>query len=286
MKYLIVGDLHGREPSISYKNFDAIIAPGDFCSDATRSYQFQTLRHFLNTGKTKPWYQFAGGKKKAQAMVEESLRDGRVILEKLNSYGVPVYVIPGNWDWKGDTDSKWAYERTNKWPGLIEGLDNIVDCHHQLVKAQGVSFIGHGWIFGPEYPQQKQDRDRLTPEQKTKKRKSYNSQYRKLKRLFEKSKGKVIFLSHNVPYNTPLDQINNPESPRDGDHFGSIIARRMIEKYNPLTCIGGHMHEHFGECYIKKTVCINAGFGAEVNTLVTIEKGKVKSISRKGKTAV
>ena len=33
MKFLIIGDLHGNKPKIHFKDFDAIIAPGDFCSD-------------------------------------------------------------------------------------------------------------------------------------------------------------------------------------------------------------------------------------------------------------
>ncbi len=33
MRFLIVGDLHGQMPKIHFKEFDAIIAPGDFCPD-------------------------------------------------------------------------------------------------------------------------------------------------------------------------------------------------------------------------------------------------------------
>ena len=46
--------------------------------------------------------------------------------------------------------------------------------------------------------------------------------------LFEKAKKPVIFLSHNVPFNTPIDQIVNKESPRNGDHFGSLIAMQLL----------------------------------------------------------
>ena len=37
-KFLIVGDLHGQIPKIREKKFDAIIAPGDFCSDELKKY--------------------------------------------------------------------------------------------------------------------------------------------------------------------------------------------------------------------------------------------------------
>lgn len=96
--------------------------------------------------------------------------------------------------------------------------------------------------------------------------------------LFEKASEPVIFLTHNVPFNTPLDLIRNEESPRNGDHFGSLITRDMIERYNPLLSIGGHIHENFGKYRLKDTLCINSGFGSDVNTLVELEDSKVKNL--------
>ena len=83
-----------------------------------------------------------------------------------------------------------------------------------------------------------------------------------------------------MPFDTPLDKITSKKSPKYGYHYGSVIARELIEKYQPLLCIGGHMHEHFGRQNIGKTVCINAGFGSKVNTLVDLdeENGKIRSI--------
>lgn len=87
-KFLVVGDLHGNKPNIYFEGFDAIIAPGDFCSDAPRKYMFQALRENLENpdSKTK-WYDIVG-KREARKMIKKSLSDGREILEKLNSFGV------------------------------------------------------------------------------------------------------------------------------------------------------------------------------------------------------
>ncbi len=52
----------------------------------------------------------------------------------------------------------------------------------------------------------------------------------------------------------------------------------MIEKFQPLVCIGGHMHEHFGKCKIKKTTVINTGFGSNVNTMMELEGNKIKKL--------
>jgi hypothetical protein len=49
MKFLVVGGLHGNKPNIYFEGFDAIIAPGDFCSDAPRKYMLQALRENLET---------------------------------------------------------------------------------------------------------------------------------------------------------------------------------------------------------------------------------------------
>ena len=99
MKFLIIGDLHGKKPKIHFKDFDAIIAPGDFCSDESKKYMFRALKERLVTPKSKTeWYDIVG-KKEAKKIIMKSLSDGRKILAKLNSYGVPVYIVPGNWDW-------------------------------------------------------------------------------------------------------------------------------------------------------------------------------------------
>src|SRR3989344_4870424 len=104
MKLLTIGDLHGNKPLIHFKDFDAIIAPGDFCSDALRKYYFEEIKEKMkNPDSDLKWYEIVG-KKKAKQMLDESWRDGRKILEFLNSFGKPVYLVPGNWDQAGYKD--------------------------------------------------------------------------------------------------------------------------------------------------------------------------------------
>ncbi|MDP4012889.1 MAG: hypothetical protein Q8R00_04770 [Candidatus Nanoarchaeia archaeon] len=52
----------------------------------------------------------------------------------------------------------------------------------------------------------------------------------------------------------------------------------MIEKHQPLVCVGGHMHEHFRKCKIGRTTAINAGFGSFVNVWMEILEDKIKKI--------
>ncbi len=281
MKFLIIGDLHGNKPEIYFKNFDAIIAPGDFCSDAPRKYMFEALTERLKNPKSKiTWYDLVG-KKEARKMVEKSIADGRTILEYLNSFNVPVYALPGNWDWTGtDREYTWSYLQRDRWKDLIKGLKNVIDLHHKRIDIGDFEVIGHGIISGPEYPQTKEDLDRYKnkPKELARIKKDYEQQVKKVNSLFDKAKKSVIFLSHNVPYNTAIDQINNPASPRNGQHFGSVIAKDTIKKYQPLVCIGGHMHEHFTSVPIGKTIAINAGFGSYVNVFLELEGKTIKKL--------
>ncbi len=284
VKFLIIGDLHGAMPIMHAKDFDAIIGPGDFCSDESKPLMFESLKKQLKNPKNKTtWYDICG-KRKAKIIIKESLKNGRKVLEYLNSLNVPIYITPGNWDWTGE-ESNWDYLKNNFYKELIKNLPNIIDLHHKKIETENLSFIGHGIISGPEYPQYKQDLNLYTKEQLKKTKNDFDKTFAKLSTLFENSKKPIIFVSHNVPFQTKLDKINNKESPRDGHHFGSVIAKGLIEKYQPLLCIGGHMHEGYGKDKIGKTICINAGFGGNVNTLVEIDtkKGKVINIEFLGK---
>lgn len=278
MKFLVIGDLHGNKPNIYFKGFDAIIAPGDFCSDAPRKYMFQALRKKLeNPDSEIKWYDIVG-KRQARKMIKKSLLDGREVLKQLNSFGVPVYVVPGNWDWTKDKDSDWDFLKQDHYRTLIRGLSNIIDIHHRIVDIGNYHIIGHGISSGPEYPQYKEDLEKLKPEELAKRKREYERNLKKVSSLFEKASKPIIFLSHNVPFNTPLDKITNKNSPRYGYHYGSLIAREMSEKYQPLVCIAGHIHEHFGKCKIGKTICINVGFGSDVNVWLELSGNKIKKL--------
>jgi len=276
MKFSIVGDLHGNKPKIYFKEFDAIIAPGDFCSsDKKRRYAFQALRKRIqNPDSRVKWYDLPG-KREARKIIKKSLKDGRKILKHLNSFNVPVYIVPGNADLIPRKEEEWVFLRQNHYNKLIEGLENIIDVHHRLVDIGEYQIIGNGISTGPEYPQYKEELDRLKAKELRKQKKEYEKVSKKVASLFERASKPVIFLSHNVPFNTPIDKITNKESPRYGYHYGSVVAREMIEKYQPLVCIGGHMHEHFKKCKIGKTVCINSGFGSFVNVLMELKGNNI-----------
>ena len=278
MKILILGDLHGSIPEIHLKDFDAIIATGDFCPyDKLREYEFKAIKEKMkNPDSKKKWYEISG-KKRARALTKEYMSKGRDVQKYLNSIGVPVYIIPGNTDFASEEDD-WKFLKQDKFKKLTKGLKNVLNVDHKLVDIGDYQIIGYGVSSGPEKPKYKEDLKRMTKDNIEKKEAKYKTESLKLSLLFKKATKPVIFLSHNVPFNTPIDKITNKESPRYGYHYGSLIAREMIEKYKPLVCIGGHMHEHFDKCKIGKTVCINAGFGPKLNILMDLEGNKINKL--------
>jgi Icc-related predicted phosphoesterase len=300
VRFLVVGDLHGRKPVIRDKNFDAIICIGDVCDDRKiKPYGKKWMDHIKKekenvNGKKKPYEEFVTnliGKKKYNSLCKQSLEGGHKILKYLNSFGKPVFFIPGNWDQsygktriKNKDKNEYNYRKasydyylngeSNK--KLLKGLKNVIDCQYKFNSFLNIDFIGYGLSSYPEDPsliERKIDK-------KVKKRLkiSYDKFLLKLGRLVRKRENPLIFLTHNVPYNTALDKITNKDSYAYGKHYGSTVARDFIIKYTPLICIGGHMHEHHGKCKLGKTTVINAGYGGKVNTYFDIENGKLKNL--------
>ncbi|MBM3232304.1 hypothetical protein FJZ21_02915 [Candidatus Pacearchaeota archaeon] len=278
-KFLIIGDLHGNKPKIYEKDFDAIISPGDFCSDNLRKYMFKALKITLDTNEEVCWYDIMS-KSKAKKEIIKSLKDGKRILEFLNSFNKPVFALPGNWDWTGNED--WKYLSKNYWKSyLIKGLKNIRNCHKNIFKFQDLTILGYGITSGPEYPVKERSKSMNKSEIKESKANYQKEYFKPMNKIFKKAKkhkNPIIFLTHNVPYKTKLDKILDKKSPRVGQHFGSYLARDLIQKHKPLVSIGGHMHEHFGKDKIGKTTIINAGFGSNVNTILEIKEGKITNL--------
>jgi len=197
VKFLIIGDLHGNIPKINYKDIDAIIAPGDFCSDNPRKYMFEAMRKNLQDSNYKSeWYDIVG-KAKAKKMLKKSLKDGRKILEFLNSLNVPVFALPGNWDWTGGKYD-WKHLKGNFWKKyLIKDLKNIKDCHKKSRIFKGIKIIGHGITGGPEYPVK--ETEKFNKKVLAKQKKNYPKLLKQMSSKFKKSKQPTILLSHNVP---------------------------------------------------------------------------------------
>jgi Icc-related predicted phosphoesterase len=281
VRFLIIGDLHGQMPKIHFKDFDAIIAPGDVCSDkGIREIYMKMYKEYVkDIDNYADWWNIVG-KKEAKKLVKYSVQKGRKILEFLDSIGKPVFIVPGNWDWTKPGKEHWKFMEKDFWHDqLLKGLKNVHDIDGKLRKFKGIQLLGYGKVNGPELLEFR-GYGGVDDKELSKNRRAYQRLLRKFNKRFNKLDNDlpIIFLSHNVPYNTKLDTIINKKSPVNGKHYGSNLARDIIMKHQPSLSIGGHMHEHFGKDRIRKTVILNSGFGSRVNTLVEISDKKINRI--------
>jgi len=97
--------------------------------------------------------------------------------------------------------------------------------------------------------------------------------------------GSAIFNLHVPPYGYALDLA--PELSKDlvqaADnkvHVGSHAVARVIEKYQPLLGLHGHIHESRGAQKVRRTLIVNPGSeyseGILKGVVIVLEKGKVQ----------
>jgi Icc-related predicted phosphoesterase len=98
---------------------------------------------------------------------------------------------------------------------------------------------------------------------------------------------KSVFMIHVPPHDSGLDTApildeNLRPTVSAGDVLrgpvGSTAVRRIIEEYQPVLSVHGHIHESGGERKIGKTLCINPGSEANHGIL----RGYLIDIGRKG----
>ena len=102
--------------------------------------------------------------------------------------------------------------------------------------------------------------------------------------------GNSIFNFHAPPYNTMLDLA--PKLTKDlkvvtiagvpqYEHVGSKAVRKVIERYQPLIGLHGHIHESSGQDFINKTVVLNPGSeyseGVLKAYIVELDKGGLRN---------
>jgi len=303
MKILAIGDFHGKKPVITEKDFDIIILLGDVCDDKKIAPLYKEFFRKLKNEKSLDFEEFVfkklGSRKKLKEYEKASLKKGRKIMEYLNSFNKPIFMVAGNWD---DSYGKTRIKNMNKndysylkafydfWlgdkinPKLTKGLKNVRNCMIHLHKFNYVNFVGYGLSSGPENINLKISKRRKRKISLNKKqikilRKAYRKLVKKLDAAYsERNKSfSTIFITHNIPYKTKLDIVKDKKSYAYKKHLGSIVARNFCLKYKPVLCIGGHIHENPGKCKIGRTLVINPGH-KKVFIELDEKKGKIKKI--------
>ena len=165
--------------------------------------------------------------------------------ERLADSPVPLYLIPGNDD---DFGIDAILDRPGYAPVNADG--KVLDM------PGGLQLLSYGWSNNTPWN---------TPREVTE-----DELYERLDALAQQvaDPSRAVFMIHVPPYDSGLDTapiLNENLRPTvsAGDVLrgpvGSTAVRRLIEAYQPLLGVHGHIHESGGERRIGKTVCINPG---------------------------
>jgi Icc-related predicted phosphoesterase len=180
--------------------------------------------------------------------------------ERLKDTPYKVYMAPGNDD----------YFEIDE---IIEDSSAIVNCNNKNVLVGEHEMITFCYANPTPWntPREKPDEE-LEP---------------MLEELVSKvqDKSNAIFNFHAPPYGFGLDLApeldeNLVQAADRKIHVGSRAVAKMIEKYQPLLGLHGHIHESRGVQKIHKTTIINPGSeyseGILKGVVLMLEKGKVK----------
>ena len=290
MRILVIGDFHGKfskkfEKIIKRERIDIVVSNGDYLPFAYRELWF---KHCF--GKDVGLWEVIG-KKKYKVFIRDDLNAGESVLKKMNNLPVSVVTVLGNMDYPDSEDvidpeqiknqclrEKWEFDldRKDYFLNLIGKYKNVHLANYSHVKIGGYIFIGMRGHSSPGKPGSK----------------AFRKHKRKLDKLFkrfrkENGEGKIIFVSHNVPYNTKLDRIGmKAHKSVRGEHYGSKMARRIIDQWQPILAVGGHIHEGRGKQMLGKTLCVNPGsahMGEYAIVEVNHEKGNTKVVFKVNK---
>jgi uncharacterized protein len=181
-------------------------------------------------------------------LVREDIARWIGIAEQRRADGTPVYVMAGN-------DDPWYVD------DLLAATDALVFCDDRVVRVGPHEMISLSYANPTPWDSPRElDEDAL---------------HARLKALAERLEdpARAIFNLHVPPYDSGLDRA--PELSEDlvprmrGGQtvhipVGSTAVRAIIEEYQPLLALHGHIHESRGECRIGRTLAINSG--SEYNT--------------------
>lgn len=271
VRFLCVGDLHGELPSVPDETrFDAIVSIGDLCSFELRSEMFAALRAELEEGDETPWYDRMG-REAALRAIEASIEAGRLVLEKLASFDVPVFIIPGNWDWTPHEKEDWDELHKNRYAELIEPFENVHDIDERATAFDDAWLVGYGETSSTELPYHK--KEKMDEKEWSEKETEYAELLESYEELVESCKAPPILVAHAPPYETDLDAIDRPGSPRHGEHVGSLLVRDLVRSGTVRACVCGHMHENPGSIELNGVQVVNLGFGENAWCFFDTESG-------------
>ncbi len=178
-----------------------------------------------------------------QVIVDNLRRWVALADERMPQYGIGVFVIAGN-------DDPWSCDE------VLRAAEHVVACDDSVVRIGDHEMISCSYAnVTPWHSPRELDEQSL---------------YDHLRGLAEKVEDphRAIFLFHVPPYDSGLDTAAQLDENFTVVHVGgqpqqvpvgSTAVRQIIEEYQPLLSLHGHIHESGGRAMIGRTLSINAG---------------------------
>ncbi|HEY5671518.1 MAG TPA: hypothetical protein VIS10_16115 [Anaerolineales bacterium] len=162
--------------------------------------------------------------------------------EKLSGTGIRCYVCPGNDDMM-EIDAVIAASKSVQ---LAEGRVVRLDDHHEMAST--------GWSNPTPWDTHREEPDEALLERIE----AVISQVQDIPN--------AVFNLHPPPYGSGLDEapeltddLRPAYAGRSLIPVGSRAVLKVIEKYQPLVSLHGHIHEGKGTRKLRRTLCINPG---------------------------
>ena len=179
-----------------------------------------------------------------RVMVDEVKRWVTLADERMAAHGIDVFMMAGN-------DDPWSVDQA-----IAQGT-YVQFCDDRVLRVGNHEMISLSYANPTPWNSPRElDEEAL---------------YHRIRRLADQLEEprRAIFNLHVPPYDSGLDRAHqiNPENLtrvyKSGVAVeipvGSHAVRQIIEEYQPLLALHGHIHESRGETHIGKTLAINSG---------------------------
>jgi Icc-related predicted phosphoesterase len=183
---------------------------------------------------------------------------------KMNGKRVPIFAAPGN-------DDQFEVDEVVRGSGivtLVEGERVRLDEHHEMISS--------GWSNHTPWHTYREANEADLADR-------YQAMVAQLA-----NPRNSIFNIHVPPYNSKLDEapeLDENLRPKYAGNalkpVGSTAVRTVIEEYQPLLGLHGHIHEGRGTSRLGRTLCINPGSmyeqGVLLGALIKLGRDKIES---------
>jgi Icc-related predicted phosphoesterase len=185
---------------------------------------------------------------------------------RLEAEGVKCFAAPGN-------DDDFFVDEILGQSGVVELLEG------RIVQLDGLEMLTTGWSNETPW--------------KTERECSEEELKEKILAMVERLQDpeKAVFNVHVPPYKTTLDQCPELDKELRPVHkagnpvmtsAGSTAVRALIEAYQPVLGLHGHIHEGRGVTRIGRTVCVNPGSnyseGVLNGSLIRLKDGQIRDV--------